>query len=301
MPIKIVDSLPAKSVLERENIFVMTHERAQHQDIRPLRVLILNLMPTKIVTETQLLRCLSNTPLQIEITLLKTSSYQSKNTSEEHLLSFYTTFEHISDQKFDGFIITGAPVELLPFEEVQYWPELCDIMRWSLTNVTSTLHICWGAQAALYYHYGIPKYPLPEKMFGVFEHDLLNPLCPLTRGFDDLFRAPHSRHTEVRAEDIMRVPELELLATSQKAGVHLAQSRNGQHIFVTGHGEYDAETLSLEYFRDIEAGKPIAVPHDYFPSDDPEKQPQKTWRSHGQLLYANWINYYVYQATPFDL
>ena len=301
MPIKIADSLPARAILEREKIFVMTQERALHQDIRPLRMLILNLMPTKAVTETQLLRCLSNTPLQLEITLMKTDTYQSKNTPDDHLLSFYTTFDQVKNDRFDGFIITGAPVETLPFEQVQYWDELCSIMDWSRTNVTSTFHICWGAQAALYHHYGIQKYPLPEKMFGVFAHEVLDEDCPLTRGFDDHFRAPHSRHTEVRAEDIKRVPALELLATSREAGVYLAQSRDGRQVFVTGHGEYDAETLSLEYFRDRERGMPIDLPRNYFPGGDSRNPPKKTWRSHGHLLYANWINYYVYQTTPFNL
>ena len=300
MPIKIPDALPARAILEQEKIFVMPYEHALHQDIRPLRVLILNLMPTKIVTETQLLRCLSNTPLQIEITLMKTSSYKSKNTSEEHLLSFYTTFDKIEKERFDGFIITGAPVETLPFEQVQYWDELRAIMDWSLQNVTSTFHICWGAQAGLYHHYGVQKHPLPDKLFGVFEHDTLLQ-CPLTRGFDDRFWAPHSRHTEVRAVDIENSSALELLAASPEAGFYLAQSRDGKHIFVTGHGEYDAETLSLEYFRDLQRGEPIALPRNYFPGDDPSQTPRKTWRSHTYLLYANWINYYVYQITPFDL
>ncbi len=300
MPIKIPDSLPARAILEQENIFTMTERRAVHQDIRPLKLLILNLMPTKMVTETQLLRVLSNTPLQIEVTLLQTSSYKSKNTPEEHLLSFYTTFDKVKDQRFDGLIITGAPVETLPFEEVDYWEELCEIMTWSKTNVYSTFHICWGAQAGLYFHHGVPKYPLEDKVFGVFEHELLG-RQPLTRGFDDVFLAPHSRHTEVRAEDIEASPNLLLLAQSPQAGVYLAMTPDGRQVFVTGHSEYDANTLSKEYFRDLERGLPIKLPHHYFPEDNPNKAPKKTWRSHAYLLYTNWLNYYVYQATPFDL
>lgn len=301
MPIKISDSLPARAILESERIFVMPEHRALHQDIRPLKLLILNLMPTKVVTETQILRCLSNTPLQIEVELLKTSSYQSKNTPEEHLLSFYTTFDNIKDRRFDGLIITGAPVEQLPFEGVDYWTELCDIMEWSKQNVFSTFHICWGAQAALYFHYGIPKYPLPFKMFGVFEHKVLDGRIPLMRGFDDMFRAPHSRHTEVRAADIEAVSALQLLAVSAQAGVYLAASRDGRQIFVTGHSEYDADTLAKEYFRDIDRGLSIDPPVNYFPGGDPARAPRKTWRSHAYLLYSNWLNYYVYQSTPYDL
>ncbi len=301
MPIKISDTLPARQILDSENIFVMTEHRAVHQDIRPLRVLILNLMPTKIATETQILRCLSNSPLQVEIQLLQTSTHLSKNTPGEHLLSHYTTFEKISASRFDGMIITGAPVELLPFEAVDYWAELCEIMRWSTENVTSTLHICWGAQAALYFHYGVDKYPLPRKMFGVFEHNVLDPNCPLTRGFDDSFRAPHSRHTEVRTEDLKREPALAVLSTSEKAGLYLAMSRNGRQVYVTGHSEYDADTLQKEYLRDVERGVPVDLPAGYFPQDDPNLPPRKTWRSHSHLLYSNWLNYYVYQATPFNL
>ncbi len=301
MPIKISDSLPARAILESEGIFVMTENRALHQDIRPLRLLILNLMPTKITTETQILRCLSNTPLQIEVEFMQTSSHRSKNTSEEHLISFYTTFDKIKHRSFDGMIITGAPVEKLPFEEVDYWPELCAIMDWSKDHVYSTYHICWGAQAALFYHYGIPKYDLPNKMFGVFDHKVLTGNLPLMRGFDDVFRAPHSRHTEVRAEDIQKVPELQLLAVSSQAGVYLSASRDGRQIFVTGHSEYDADTLAQEYFRDIDRGLSIDPPANYFPGGDPARSPQKTWRSHAYLLYTNWLNYYVYQATPFDL
>ncbi|MDR2671202.1 MAG: homoserine O-succinyltransferase [Oscillospiraceae bacterium] len=301
MPIKISDSLPARAVLEGENIFVMTENRARHQDIRPLKLLILNLMPTKVVTETQILRCLSNTPLQIEVELLKTSSHQSKNTSEEHLLSFYTTFDSVADRRVDGLIITGAPVELLPFESVDYWPELCRIMAWSKQNVYSTFHICWGAQAALYYHYGIPKYTLPQKMFGVFEHRVLENRRPLMRGFDDVFRAPHSRHTEVRRADVAATLDLQILADSEQAGVYLAISRDGRRIFVTGHAEYDADTLAREYFRDVARSLPIEPPVNYFPDDDPTRTPRKTWRSHAYLLFSNWLNYYVYQSTPYDL
>ena len=301
MPIKIPESLPAKSVLEKENIFVMTEQRAIHQDIRPLRLIILNLMPIKIVTETQLLRCLSNSPLQVEIELLQTSSYISKNTPEEHLLSHYTTFEQIRGNRYDGLIITGAPVETMPFDKVDYWDELCAIMEWSKTNVFSVFHICWGAQAALFYHYGIEKHPMDHKVFGVFEHDLIDKSYPLVRGFDDVFRAPHSRHTEVRTEDILACPELKLLASSKKAGVYLAISRNGRHVFVTGHSEYDADTLKLEYLRDVGRGLDIDIPYNYFPEDNPGQTPRKTWRSHGHLLYSNWLNYYVYQNTPYNL
>ncbi len=301
MPIKIPDSLPARAVLEGEKVFVMTEHRALHQDIRPLRLVILNLMPTKVATETQILRCLSNTPLQIEIELLQTASYQPKHTSQQHLEAFYTTFSRIRDNRYDGLIITGAPIETLPFEQVDYWPELCEIMEWSKTNVFSTFHICWGAQAGLYYHYGIPKMPLSAKVFGVFEHSLLDPTVPLVRGFDDCFRAPHSRHTEVRRADIEACPELKLLAVSDKAGVYLAMNRDGRQIFVTGHSEYDADTLSAEYFRDKNRGLSIDLPADYFPENNPENPPRKTWNSHSYLLYNNWLNYYVYQATPYDL
>jgi homoserine O-succinyltransferase len=301
MPIRISDSLPARAVLEREGIFVMTEHRAAHQDIRPLRLLILNLMPTKVATETQILRCLSNTPLQIEVELLQTSSYQAKNTSEEHLLAFYTTFDKVCDRAYDGLIITGAPVETMPFEQVSYWPELCQIMDWSKQNVHSTFHICWGAQAGLYHHYGVPKHTLPQKVFGVFEHEVLIHSFPLIRGFDDNFPAPHSRYTEVRAEDIRRVHELQLLAVSPEAGVYLLATHDGRQVFVTGHSEYDAATLAQEYFRDRERGLDIAPPKNYFPGDDPARPPKKTWRSHAYLLYSNWLNYYVYQTTPYDL
>jgi homoserine O-succinyltransferase len=301
MPIKISDSLPARAVLEGEGIFVMAEHDAIHQDIRPLKLLILNLMPTKVATETQILRCLSNTPLQIEVELLQTSSHRSKNTAQEHLLSFYTTFDKISHLRYDGLIITGAPVETLPFEAVDYWPELCDIMDWSKANVYSTFHICWGAQAGLYHHYGVPKHDLPEKIFGVFEHEVHIRELPLMRGFDDTFRAPHSRLTEVRAADILGRPELQLLAVSAEAGVYLTASRDGRQVFVTGHSEYDAGTLALEYFRDVEKGLATRPPVHYFPDDDPSRKPRKTWRSHAYLLYSNWLNYCVYQSTPYHL
>ena len=301
MPIKIPDSLPARLTLEEENIFVMTEYRAMHQDIRPLRLLILNLMPTKIVTETQLLRKLSNTPLQIEIELLQTVSHDHKNTDDTHLESFYVSLDDIKNQYYDGLIITGAPVENLDFKDVDYWPELCQIMKWSKTHVHSTMHICWGAQAGLYYHYGIEKYSLDKKMFGVFKHEILKPTSPFFRGFDDSFYAPHSRYTEVLAEDISKVPELELMAVSGKAGVFAVKTTDSRQFFLTGHPEYDRETLSLEYFRDVDKGLDIAVPENYFPDDDPTKSPMVKWRAHAQLMYSNWLNYYVYQTTPYDL
>ena len=301
MPIKIPTGLPAQTILEKENIFVMPETRALTQDIRPLKLLILNLMPKKIVTETQLLRCLSNTPLQIEIDLLQASTHVSKNTSPDHLITFYTTFDRIRDRKYDGMIITGAPVEHLDFEEVDYWDELCRIMDWSAKNVYSTFHICWGAQAALYRHYGVPKYPLPKKKFGVFSHDVLNPTSPLLRGFDDKFPAPHSRHTEIREEDIKIVPELEILSTSPEAGVYIVANKNGRQIFVTGHSEYDPDTLASEYYRDLDRGLEIELPVNYFPNDDPRCTPIVKWRSHAHLLFTNWLNYYVYQGTPYNL
>lgn len=301
MPIKIPQALPARSVLESENIFVMTQERAATQDIRPLKIVILNLMPTKIATETQLLRRLSNTPLQIEVDLLRTSSYIGKNTAEEHLLNFYKTFDEIHNQKYDGMIITGAPVEDMPFENVKYWEELCGILEWTKSHVYSTFHICWASQAALYYHYGIQKYPLSEKKFGIFKHRVLDPHCPLFRGFNDIFDAPHSRHTEVRAEDINRIPSLRILSDSEEAGVYIVSDVEGRRIFVTGHSEYDADTLAKEYFRDRDKGLPIKVPVNYFPDDDPEKKPEVSWRAHSTLLFTNWLNYYVYQGTPYDL
>ncbi len=301
MPIKIPDLLPARSILEKENIFVMTEERALHQDIRPLQILLLNLMPTKIATETQLLRCFSNTPLQIEIDLLQTSTYTPKHTSAEHLISFYKTFDQIKNRKYDGMIITGAPLENMDFEQVDYWPELCEIMEWSKKHVFSTLHICWGAQASLYYHYGVPKHQLPKKLFGVFEHTPCKPESPLLRGFDDVFFAPHSRHTEIHKEDIEKVSDLEILAESEEAGVFLISSKNGRRIFVTGHPEYDPDTLSGEYFRDLSKGLPIDLPKNYFKNDDPNQRPLDTWRAHANLLYTNWLNYYVYQSTPYNL
>ena len=301
MPIRIENKLPAKKTLEGENIFVMTEKRAMTQDIRPLKIAILNLMPTKITTETQLLRLLGNTSLQVDIELIKTHSYQSKNTSEEHLLAFYKTFSEIKNSKFDGMIITGAPIEQLEFEEVDYWEELKEIMEWTKTNVTSTFHICWGAQAALYYHYGIKKYPLEKKLFGVFEHNVKRKTKMLLRGFDDTFFAPHSRHTEVKLEDIEENPNLEVLSTSENAGVYIVASKGGKQIFVTGHSEYDDVTLSQEYYRDINKGLQIEVPANYFPQNDAKKPPKVTWRAHANLLFSNWLNYHVYQATPYDI
>ncbi len=301
MPIKIPDSLPASRVLDQENIFVMTEHRALHQDIRPLKIVILNLMPKKIETETQLLRLLGNSPLQVDIELLQTESYTSKNTPSEHLFKFYKTFREIRDERFDGMIITGAPVELLAFEQVEYWKELCEIMEWSKTNVYSTLHICWGAQAGLYYHYGIHKYQLDQKMFGIFQHRLLLENHPITRGFDELFDVPHSRHTTVKRREIDRIPELEILASSDRAGVYMVGRRDGRQFFITGHSEYDRETLGNEYFRDLQKGLPINMPDHYFPHNDPSQKPVFTWRGHANLLFCNWLNYYVYQATPYDL
>ncbi len=301
MPIRIPNSLPAKSTLESENIFVIPENKAKHQDIRPLNIVLLNLMPTKIETETQILRLLSNSPLQLEIELIQTATYTSKNTPSEHLLNFYKTFESIKDRKFDGMIITGAPIELLPFEEVDYWEELCEIMEWSKHNVQSTMHICWGAQAGLYYHFDINKYPLDKKLFGVFRHHPLSSVHPLLRGFDEQFWAPHSRNTEVRLEDIKINWGLEVLSVSEEAGVHIVATRDGRQVFVTGHSEYDRETLSKEYFRDVDKGLTIDVPKNYFPNDDPTQTPNMTWRSHANLLYYNWLNYLVYQATPFDI
>lgn len=299
MPIKIADSLPARAVLESENIFVMTERRALSQDIRPLKIAILNLMPLKIVTETQILRCLSNTPLQIEIDLVQTRTHQSKNTPEDHLLTFYKYFDDIKGNKYDGFLITGAPVELLPFEEVEYWDELCAIMRWTKTHVHSTLHICWGAQAGLYYHHGIPKYELSEKKSGVFYHHVLAPKEPIFRGFNDVFLVPHSRHTEVREADVRAAPTLRLLSRSDEAGVHIVEAMNGRQLFVLGHGEYDQDTLKAEYIRDKSKGMEPKIPEHYFPDDDPTKEPLVRWRSHSHLFFTNWLNYYVYQSTPY--
>ncbi len=301
MPIKVPDGLPAIGVLEKENIFLMTEGRAVHQDIRPIKLVILNLMPTKVVTETQLLRLLSNTPLQLQVDLLQTATHEAKHVSGEHLVEFYKKFADIQDERYDGMIITGAPVEQMPFEEVDYWQELCDIMRWSKTNVYSTLHICWGAQAGLYYHFGIPKYSLPQKMFGVYPHRPLLRNHPLLRGFDDVFYAPHSRHTEIHAEDIEKVPDLVILADSPEAGVNIVANKNGRQFFATGHLEYDRYTLAREYDRDVKKGLPIAVPTNYFPGDDPSQKPLVKWRGHAALFYTNWLNYYVYQETPYDL
>ncbi|SMP38504.1 homoserine O-acetyltransferase MetA [Anoxynatronum buryatiense] len=301
MPVKIPDTLPAAEILAGENIFVMKESRAYHQDIRPLKIAILNLMPTKTATETQLLRLLGNTALQVDVVLLHPATHDSKNTPQHHLTTFYKTFEEVRHEKFDGLIITGAPVEQMPFEEVNYWEELQQIMEWKKTHVFSTLFICWAAQAALYHYYGVPKYPLSAKLFGVFSHQVHQPHVKLLRGFDDLFQAPHSRHTEVRAEDLEAVPGLDILATSPEAGVYMAATRDGKNIFVTGHSEYDPLTLKAEYDRDVKAGFSIDVPVNYFPEDDPSKTPLVTWRGHANLLFANWLNYYVYQETPFDL
>lgn len=301
MPIKIDNQLPARHSLELENIFVMSESRALTQDIRPLKILILNLMPTKIVTETQLLRLLSNSPLQIEVELLQTATHQSKNTSAEHMLKFYKVFDDVCEEKFDGMIITGAPVEHLAFEEVDYWEELCMIMEWTKTNVYSTFHICWGAQAGLYYHYGIPKYPLAEKLFGIFSHHALDPYHPLMRGLDDIFYVPHSRHTEIRRSDIALVKDLQILSFSEQAGVHLVSDMECRNFYSTGHSEYDRETLSTEYFRDINRGLPIGIPFNYFPDNDPQRTPPMTWRTAGNMIFSNWLNYFVYQRTPYDL
>ena len=301
MPIKIQANLPAIDVLEAENVFVMTHERALSQDIRPLKIVILNLMPTKAETETQLLRVLSNTPLQVDVSLLHMATHHSKNTSADYLQTFYHTFDEICGEKFDGMIITGAPVEKLPFEEVDYWDELCRIMAWSRGSVYSTMHICWGAQAGLYYHYGIPKYQLPQKISGIFRHRVLDPLHPLVRGFDDDFWAPHSRYTEVRRSDIEKHPELEILTESNAAGVHIIAAKNGRQIFVTGHEEYDRNTLKNEYLRDVKKGLRPMMPQNYFPGDDPKLEPPFVWKSHAFLMFSNWLNYFVYQNTPYEI
>ncbi|MGN0073428.1 MAG: homoserine O-succinyltransferase [Coriobacteriales bacterium] len=301
MPIRIPEQLPATAQLEAENIFVMTERRAITQDIRPLKVLILNLMPTKIATETQILRMLSNTPLQIEIELLQTSSHEARNVSSQHLEDFYRTFDEVREQHFDGMIITGAPVERLDFENVDYWPELCQIMEWSSTHVHSTLHICWGAQAGIYYHYGIDKFEAGVKVFGVFPHEVVKPSSPLVRGFDDIFWAPHSRYSMVSIEDIAACPQLELIATSSCAGAYIVKSTDSRRFFVFGHPEYDTLTLDAEYRRDVNRGLEIDLPVNYYPQDDPAKQPISSWRSCAQLLYTNWLNYYVYQTTPYDL
>ncbi len=301
MPVIIPSTLPAREILQKENIFVMGEERALHQDIRPLELAILNLMPTKVATETQLLRLIGNSPLQVKITLLHTATHESKNTSAEHLLNHYKTFAQVQNHKFDGLIITGAPVEQMEFEEVDYWQELKDVMDWAEENVESTFYLCWGAQAGLYHRYGIPKYPLLRKMFGVFEHRSLIRTAKLLRGFDDVFFAPHSRHTEVRQEDIEKVAELDILSTSEEAGIYIVATKDGRHIFVTGHSEYDPLTLKSEYDRDVSKGLPIDIPKNYFPNDDPNQHPIVLWRAHSNLLYTNWLNYYVYQVTPYDL
>ncbi|WP_062047219.1 homoserine O-succinyltransferase [Bacillus sp. JCM 19034] len=301
MPIKVPDHLPAKEILNNENIFVMDESRAYSQDIRPLKIVILNLMPIKETTETQLLRLLGNTPLQVEVSFLHPSTHVSKNTSHEHLKAFYKTFDEIKMDKYDGMIITGAPVEMLEFEYVNYWEELTHIMEWSQKYVTSTLHICWAAQAGLYYHYGISKYHRKEKIFGVFSHTIEKQNVKLLRGFDDEFLAPHSRHTDVKIEDIEKVDDLEILSLSEEAGVYIVASKNGKQIFVTGHSEYDACTLRDEYERDREKGLNIQLPENYFPEDDERNQPRLRWRAHSNLLFSNWLNYYVYQETPYNL
>lgn len=301
MPIKIQDGLPAINVLESENIFVMRETRAEHQDIRPLKILILNLMPLKKTTEVHLLRLLSNSALQIEVDLIRTATYDSKNTSKDHLHVFYKTFEEISHRKYDGMIITGAPVETLDFEHVEYWDEMKKIMKWTEKNVTSTLHICWAAQAGLYYHYGVPKHHVEDKISGVFSHTIDNPKEPIVRGFDDYFQAPHSRHTEVRKEDILGKDKLSIISQSEEAGIYIVSARKGRQIFVTGHSEYDPLTLKEEYERDVKKGMNPAIPKNYFPGDDPAKSPMVSWRSHANLLFSNWLNYYVYQMTPYNL
>ena len=301
MPIRIPENLPTNEILTKENIFVMTEVRAQHQDIRPLEIVVLNLMPTKIVTETQLLRLLGNTPLQINITLMHPRSHTSKNTPQEHLIKFYKTFDCIKKQNYDGLIITGAPVEQMPYEDVDYWDELTEIMNWANHHVYSTLFICWGAQAGLYHYYNIPKYPLQEKLFGVFKHSVSKQYVKLMRGFDDEFYIPHSRHTEVKKEDIEKVSELEILGESPEAGASIVATKDGRHIFVFGHAEYDPLTLKYEYDRDEEKGLSIGIPLNYYPDDDTTKVPVVKWRSHANLLFSNWLNYYVYQETPYDL
>ena len=301
MPIQIPNNLPAASTLQEENIFVMTENRAATQDIRPLEIVLLNLMPTKIVTETQFSRLLGNTPLQVKLELMHTTSHTAKNVSQDHLLNFYKSFDELKDRKFDGMVITGAPVENLPFEEVDYWDELCKIMEWSKTNVHSTIHICWGAQAGLYYHYGIQKHPLSEKLSGVYAHKADYKRSILLRGFDDVFYAPHSRYTTVKREDIEAVDGLKVIASSEKAGVYAAMSKGGRQIFITGHSEYDADTLKNEYLRDKNQGINPNVPENYFPDDDDTKEPIVRWRGHAHLLFSNWLNYFVYQTTPFNL
>ena len=301
MPLRLPDRLPAIDFLKDENIFVLGNERANSQDIRPLRIVILNLMPLKITTETDLIRLLSNTPLQLDIHFMKVKAHTSKNTPIEHMKAFYRDFELMRNEKFDGMIITGAPVEHLDFEEVTYWDEITDIFRWARTHVTSTMYICWAAQAGLFYHYGVPKYPLAEKMFGIFPQRPLDARLPIFRGFDDVFYMPHSRHTELRREDILRVPELTLIAESEMSGVSMVMARGGREIFVTGHSEYSPMTLDTEYRRDLAKGLPIRKPYNYYENDDPQRPPLVTWRAHGNLLFTNWLNYYVYQETPYNL
>ena len=301
MPIKIQNDLPAIKILESENIFVMQEDRATTQDIRPLKIVIVNLMPTKVETETQLMRLLGNSPLQVEVELMQMQSHKSKNTSDEHLTKFYKTFDEVRHEKFDGMIVTGAPVEQMPFEEVDYWEELCEVFEWAKKNVYSTMFICWGAQAGLYYRYGIEKYELPKKLFGIYNHMILNPKHPLMRGFDDFFLVPHSRYTGIRPGDVEAVPELEILATSRKAGAAIICSKNGREFYLLGHCEYDYDTLAREYYRDVEKGIKIDMPYNYFPENNVNRKPIMTWRSHGSLLYANWLNYYLYQQTPYDL
>ncbi len=302
MPIRIANNLPARKVLEKERIFVMEETRALTQDIRPIRIAILNLMPNKIATETQLLRALSNSPIQVDIDLVRVASHISQHTSEEHLLKYYETFEAVKDRFYDGLIITGAPVEQMPFEEVDYWPELCEVMEWSKTHVYSTMHICWGAMAGLYYHYGIPKYDLPEKMFGIFEHSMVySKPVKLFRGFDDVFYVPHSRHTELHREDVSSCEQLRILSESEESGLYAISDRHGRQFFITGHSEYDVNTLDDEYKRDLDKGLPIKMPVNYYRDDDPSKGPVLRWRSSATLLFTNWLNYYVYQETPFDL
>lgn len=301
MPIKIPDKIPARHALELENIFIMTERRAAAQDIRPLRILILNLMPTKAETETQILRLLGNSPLQVEIELLQTATHESKHTSRKHLLSFYKTLGDIKDERFDGMIVTGAPVELLDFEQVDYWNELTEIFEWATKNVYSTLYICWGAQAGLYYRYGVPKYELPEKMFGIFPHRPLDLYHPIMRGLDDIFYVPHSRHTEIRREDIAKVKDLQIISYSDMSGVHIVSDMECRNFYLTGHSEYDADTLAKEYFRDLDKGLDIKIPYNYFPDDDIKRTPVITWRQTGALLFQNWLNYFVYQQTPYDL
>jgi homoserine O-succinyltransferase len=302
MPIKIPNHLPAANILENENIFIMYEDRAYTQDIRPLKLLLLNLMPTKITTETQLLRLLGNSPLQVEIDFMYTATYTPTNTPQEHLIKFYETFDDVKNRNYDGMIITGAPVEQLPFEQVTYWQELCEIMEWSKKHVYSTFHICWGAQAGLYYHYGIPKYDLPHKMFGVFPHKkMVTKQDKLFRGFDDIFYVPHSRHTEIRREDIEKVPPLNILSESDISGIYAVADLTGRQFFITGHSEYDPFTLKSEYDRDISQGLPIHIPSNYYPNEDPAQTPVVLWRSAANLLFSNWLNYYVYQETPYDL